>query len=229
MAQTSVKMQLTHLNNCKLAHLSAQAYSYLNGLIAFSPMFAPFIGSYLDVHYGWRSTFQALLIIALAAIATTFFGLKETLRKEHRTKLRANIFSIYRKIAINPIFVLYTLVTCAGLSYLYLFCSISSYIIIRLLHIPEIDYGFYFCFMGISFFVGSFLSEYIVTKIGIFRTVVAGLIITLIGGIIMTSWYGFFGLTINGFIWPMLLIGIGGTFCLGAGNGGAMEPFSDHV
>ncbi|OGT40093.1 MAG: Bcr/CflA family drug resistance efflux transporter [Gammaproteobacteria bacterium RIFCSPHIGHO2_12_FULL_36_30] len=208
---------------------SAKAYSYLNGLIAFSPMFAPFIGSYLDVHYGWPATFQALLVIAFASIATTFFGLTETLPKSHRTKLHTDIFKIYYRIAKNPIFILYTAATCFGLSYLYIFCSISSYIIIRLLHIPEMDYGFYFCYMGISFFVGSFLSGAIVEKLGVFRTVLVGFIITLIGGIIMTAWYYITGLTIDNFIWPMLLIGIGGTFCLGAGSGGAMEPFPNHA
>lgn len=208
---------------------SAKAYSYLNGLIAFSPMFAPFIGSYLDVHYGWPATFQALLVIAFISIAIIFFGLKETLPKSHRTKLHADLFKIYFSIAKNPIFILYTVATCIGLSYLYIFCSISSYIIIRLLHIPEMDYGFYFCYMGISFFVGSFLSGAIVGKLGVYRTVLVGFIITLIGGIIMTTWYYITGLTIGNFIWPMLLIGMGGTFCLGAGSGGAMEPFPNHA
>ena len=46
---------------------SAKVYSFLNGIIAFSPMFAPFIGGYLDVYYGWPSTFLALLVIAVIA------------------------------------------------------------------------------------------------------------------------------------------------------------------
>ena len=208
---------------------SAQAYSFLNGLIAFSPMFAPFIGSYLDIHYGWPSTFRALLVIAITALITCFFALRETLVKEHRVILNKTIFNQYRKIAMNPIFSIYTFATCIGLFYLYLFCSISSYIIIRILHIPEMDYGFYFCFMGISFFVGSMLSGAIVGKLGVYRTVLFGFIITLMGGVIMLLWYLIDGLSIQNFVWPMLLIGVGGTFCLGAGNGGAMEPFSEHA
>src|SRR3990167_8191307 len=41
----------------------------------------------------------------------------------------------------------------------------------------------------------------------------------------ITLWYWIGGLSINNFIWPMLLIGMGGTFGMGAGTGGAMEPF----
>jgi DHA1 family bicyclomycin/chloramphenicol resistance-like MFS transporter len=73
------------------------------------------------------------------------------------------------------------------------------------------------------------LSGAIVAKLGIYRTLLVGFLITLVGGIIMATWYFISGLTINNFIWPMLLIGIGGTFCMGAGSGGAMEPFSDNA
>ncbi len=208
---------------------SAQVYSYLNGLISFSPMFAPFIGSYLDVYFGWPSTFLALLIIAGASLIVIALYLPETLHKNNRVLFNISIIKKYKEISKNPIFMLYNATGAIGLSYLYLFCSISPYVIIRLLHIPEIYYGLYFCFMGISFFIGSFLSGYIVHRLGIFNTVILGIFITLMGGITMTLWYFITGLTIHNFIWPMLLIGIGGTFCMGAGNGGAMEPFAENA
>jgi hypothetical protein len=59
--------------------------------------------------------------------------------------------------------------------------------------------------------------------------VIIGFYISLAGGILMTCWYFITGLTINNFIWPMLLIGIGGTFGMGAGSGGAMEPFEHQA
>ncbi len=205
---------------------SAKTYSLLNGIISFSPMFAPFIGSYIDVYFGWQSTFLALLIIALIGFLTLGFGLPETLNPAYRRKFNWQIFMTYKSIFCNQIFSIYTLFSAFGFSYFYLFCSISPYLIIRQLHIPELDYGYYFCFMGISFFLGSFLSAYAVGKLGIYQTVVLGFIISLLGGALMTGWYFITGLTINNFIWPMILIGIGGTFTLGASNGGAMEPFT---
>jgi len=204
---------------------SAQVYSFLNGVISFSPMFAPFAGSYLDVYFGWQATFIALLVIAVCAFVTISI-IKETLPNKRRQLLDMRIFNQYGSMLRNKTFFIYTVGTAIGLSYLYLFCSISPYIIIRLLHIPELHYGYYFCFMGISFFIGSFLSGIIVRRIGIYNTVLVGFIITLIGGITMATWYFMTGLTISNFIWPMLLIGVGGTFCMGAGTGGAMEPFA---
>jgi len=208
---------------------SAKAYSYLNGIISFSPMFAPFIGSYLDVRYGWPTTFLALLLIAAVALITVCFVMPETLPLHRRVTMDRGIFKVYKNIATNGIFSIYTLSAAIGLSYLYIFCSISPYIIIRQLHIPELDYGYYFFFMGISFFIGSFLSGYIVGRIGVYKAVLIGFCITLVGGLWMTVWYLVTGLSINNFIWPMLLIGIGATFCMGAGTGGSMEPFTEQV
>src|SRR3990167_8851107 len=190
-------------------------------------MFAPFIGSYLDVHLGWRSSFFALVVIGVAALYVTLFRLPETVTRTHRSTIDFSLITQYVKIGRDKIFMVYSFVAAFGLSYLFLFCSISPYIIIRQLHIPIIDYGFYFCFMGISFFIGSFLSGAIVGRIGVYRTVLLGLMITLTGGVIMSVWYWLSGLSIANFIWPMLLIGIGGTFCMGSGNAGAMENFAE--
>lgn len=204
-----------------------RVYSYLNSAIAFSPMFAPFVGSYLDIHFGWPSTFLSLLAIAALASVTMVYALPETLPVAHRQRIAWGVFREYGSIFKNPMFFFYTLATAMGLSYLYLFCSISPYIIIRLLHIPESQYGFYFAFMGISFFVGGLLAAHIIGRLWTFYTTVVGFIVTLVGALVMLIWYEVAGLSIDNFIWPMLLIGIGGTFCLGAGTGGAMEPFAE--
>jgi DHA1 family bicyclomycin/chloramphenicol resistance-like MFS transporter len=220
----------TIVRDCFDGTKSAKVYSYLNGIIAFSPMFAPFIGSFLDIYFGWRATFLFLLIISVLAYFSLYFFLPETLPHEKRTRLTLPfIIKQYGKIIRNPIFYLYTLGTCFGLSYLYLFCALSPYLIIRDLHIPESQYGFYFFFMGVSFFIGSLLCSQIVERIGMYKTCLLGFVLTLLGGLIMAFIYIEYGLTLNGFIYPMLLVGIGGTFCMGAGSGGSMVPFDENT
>jgi len=216
----------TIVRDCFEGEESAKVYSYLNGIISFSPMFAPFIGSYLDIYFGWEMIFLSLLLIALLATISLTFFLPETQSPAKRVPLSLKTtMRQYREIFINPVFAIYNLGTCFGLSYLYLFCALSPYLIIRDLHIPEAEYGFYFFYMGISFFIGSVLCSQIVGRVGIYWTCIIGFIITLSGGIWMASWYLTYGLTLKGFIYPMLLVGIGGTFCMGAGQGGSMWPF----
>ncbi|WP_133126802.1 multidrug effflux MFS transporter [Legionella nagasakiensis] len=221
---------LAIVRDCFQGNKSATIYSYLNGIISFSPMFAPFIGSHLDIYFGWQMTFLSLLSIVFFSLVSLHFFLPETLPKENRIDFSlGKTLKEYKEIFLNPVFAIYNLATCFGLSYLYLFCALSPYLIIRDLHIPESQYGFYFFYMGLSFFIGSVLCSQIVERLGVYRTCLLGFFITLIGGFWMVGWYISSDLTLHGFIYPMLLIGIGGTFCMGAGNGGLMWPFAKHT
>ncbi len=53
-----------------------------------------------------------------------------------------------------------------------------------------------------------------------------GTAIMLIAGTAMLFWYQLSGLSKAEFIIPSMLAGIGGSFMIGAGAGGAMEPFA---
>ena len=43
----------------------------------------------------------------------------------------------------------------------------------------------------------------------------------------MFFWYKTFGLTMGGFMGPMMIMGVGGAFMMGAGAGGAISPFPE--
>ena len=206
-----------------------QLYSLLNGIISFSPMLAPFIGSYLDLKWGWASTFAVLWIIAALSLLCYYSLLGETLPAKKRTPINLTIFKDYAYILKNAVFNTYTLSSAIGMSYLFIFCATSPVLLIQLLGVPVAHYGYYFCFMGISFFVGSLISAGVITRLGIYKTTALGYGLTLIGGIVMLVWYHITGLTVNCFIIPMLLIGMGGTFCLSAGSAGAVTPFDNHI
>jgi Bcr/CflA subfamily drug resistance transporter len=218
------------VRDCFKGDKSAAVYSYLNGVVAFSPMFAPFIGSYLDIYFGWRMTFLCLLLVSILAFISLYFFIPETLPRGARVKFsfRGSLHQ-YKEIILNPIFSIYCLATCFGLAYFYLFCALSPYLIIRNLQVPETQYGFYFCFMGISIAAGSVICSQIVEKSGIYRTCLIGFCLTLVGGLCMAAWFVAFGLQLYGFILPMLLVGLGGTFCMGAGTGGMMTPFAKNT
>ncbi|MBA3535793.1 MAG: multidrug effflux MFS transporter [Tatlockia sp.] len=206
---------------------SAKAYSFLNGMISFSPIFATFIGSYLDLYLGWSSTFWALLLVAIPALFTLGFWLEESLPKAKRAPLSTKVFGQYLQLIRNQDFAIYTLASSFGHCYFYLFCALSPYLIIRTLEIPQTHYGIYFCFMGISVLIGSFIGGSIVERLGIFKTCLLGYCLSFVGGMWMWLWYLAQGLSIHNFIYPMLLIGTGGSFCMGAGAGGAMAPFEE--
>lgn len=207
----------------------AVAYCYLNGIISFAPLFAPFIGSFLDIYYGWESTFLCLLIIPAMTLLIYWPMLGETLSKEKMSAWDKKIFLEYFKVLKTPSFMPYALSSAVGMSYAFIFCTTSPVLLIKILNVPVMQYGYYFCFMGISFLMGSLLSANLVKHLGIYQSVVSGFVMSLIGGLWMLAWHFYTGLTINNFIWPMLIIGTGGIFTMGSATAGAMLPFSNNT
>ncbi|HVV68131.1 MAG TPA: multidrug effflux MFS transporter [Gammaproteobacteria bacterium] len=204
----------------------AKVYSFLNCGLAMSPLFAPIIGSYLATWFDWRAEFVFLIAIGILVLMLALFRIKETLALEKRVKLDLGIFRRYFNILTHPIFISYACCTSAGLTIFFTFFSSSPYIIINLLHAPVKNFGYYFFTVGFTFFIGSMISGKVADKIGPFKTVLIGSIFMLVAGVSMEVWYLSMGISKAQFLLPCMLAGLGGSFMMGAGVGGAMQPFA---
>lgn len=206
---------------------SAKVYSFLNCGLGLSPLFAPIIGSYLLEWFGWRAGFIFLFIMGLIILTVSFFKIKETLVPENSKSMDWKIFTRYWNILIHPVFMTYIFCASSGMMIFFVFFSSSPYIVMNLLHAPAKDFGYYFFVVGASFFIGSLLSGKIAERIGVFQTVLIGTVLMLLGGILMIVWYKISGVSTAEFLLPCIIAGIGGSFMLGAGMAGAMEPFAE--
>lgn len=206
---------------------AAKVYSFLNCGIGMSPLFAPIIGSYLFEWFNWRAGFIFLTIMGLIILVIMFFKIKETLPLEKRVKIDSGIFLRYWNILKNPTFLCYSICSTAGLMMFFVFFSSSPYIVINLLHTPVRYFGYYFFTVGFMFFIGSLICGKISGKIGAFITVIIGNCLLLLAGLTMLIWYYISGVGAAEYLIPCMLAGIGGSFMMGAGLGGAMEPFGE--
>ncbi len=205
----------------------ARVYSFLNSTISLSPLIAPLIGGYLAYWFNWRATFIFLAAIAVIIFLSTQLNVNETLAPKNKRNLEKDFFADYWHILKSSHFLVYTFCACACFACFLTFFSSSSYVIISLLHISEQHFGYYFGAIGIVFFLGSLLSGYTVKHLGIYKTVLLGSFLIMLGGLVMLFWYLHFGLSIDAFMWPMMIMGVGGAFVLGAGAGGAISPFPE--
>lgn len=206
---------------------SARMYSYLNGAIAMSPLFAPFIGGYVDVLFGWRACFITLALFGILALAIVIFQLKETHHTEKRLHVGFDVFKRYRLILSNINFLRYTYCSVTGVICLFCFFSVSPYILITDLGISRQHFGWYFGVMGLLFFLGSLIAGKAVTTLGVKWNLLIGSSLAFAGGTLMLLWNSFATLSTLTFIAPMVPISLGAAFLIGAGAAGAMEPFAD--
>lgn len=204
---------------------AGRAYSYLNGCIATSPLFAPVIGGYLDVWLGWQSNFILLALFGLLVLLLSWQVLGETLPPAERKPFGLNIFRRYANILNHRHFIVYTLAVSSGVSCFFTFFSLSPYLLIDLLQVKEQHFAYYFGILGVVFFLGSLLSAQLSVKLGVYRTVLLGTVLLLLGGAFLALWYAVFGLSRMGFVVPMLPLGVGASLMIGAGAAGALEPF----
>lgn len=205
----------------------ARIYSFLNSTVALSPLLAPLIGGYLAYWINWRAGFAFLTLIAGLIFISAKININETLAEKNRRNLKKELWIDYVQVLKNKTFLIYTFCAAAGFAGFLTFFSSSSYIIIDLLKIPEQHFGFYFASIGVVFFIGSLISGYSAKQIGTYRSVIFGSILMMLSGIVMFYWYLNFGLSISAFMIPMMLMGIGGAFTMGAGAGGAISPFPE--
>lgn len=206
---------------------AARTYSFLNCGLALSPLFAPIIGSYLVTWFNWRSTFVFLTLLGVLVGLLALIKIKETLPPSRRMEFNAEIFQRYLSIARHPSFIAYTATTSAGLAMFFTFFSSSPYIIINLLHTPVQYFGYYFFIIGISFFMGSLLSGKLADKFGPLRVSILGAVLLCLAGALMFLWFKTTGLTAASYLYPCMLAGVAGSFMMGAGAGGAMQPFAN--
>jgi Bcr/CflA subfamily drug resistance transporter len=202
-----------------------KVYGYLNGSISLAPLIAPFLGSYIDMYFGWRAVFWFLCIFSLYTLLLNKIKLKETLPISKRVQLSNSLLKRYKNIFLNSSFMFYTYCVSSGVACFFTFFSVSPYIIMISLKRSEEFFGICFGSVGLIFFISGLCSGFLSKKLGIQKTTLLGCFMLFCGGLSMLLWYIVAGLSIIGFIVPMYIGTIGISMISGTGTAGALMPF----
>lgn len=206
-----------------------KAYGYLGALCALSPIIAPLLGGYLVFHFGWQSVGWMFFTSVGLAMLTIYALIPETLPKTKRIKLNFQLFKNYKNILFDKSFLFYSLISAIGLSFAFIFSSVSAYILMSVLKVSDQHYSMYYACYGVILFLGSILAAQIINKIGINRVILYGLLIGITGAIGMLIWNYFFTFSSYSFYLPMMIIIVGSAFCQTAGVTGAMQKFAANA
>lgn len=162
----------------KVAQLCGAVNIYITGVMAI----APILGSYLNIHFGWKSNFILIAILATFSFVGSLFFITETISGKDRIKF--SIFSIIKKYGS----VLASFPYMAGSLVCYLmfagamvFIANLSLIFIEYLGVPKSSYAFYQASPSAAFALFSLLSIWIIGRFGINKTKHTGIFIALIG------------------------------------------------
>ncbi|MCK7556440.1 MFS transporter [Chitinophaga sedimenti] len=143
----------------KLKHYT----SLFSVIWAAAPIIAPFIGGYLQLHFGWQSNFYFLGFFGLFLFVLELLFSGETLKEAHPFHLPA-ITNTYLSMIKAWDFVAALLILALAYSMLLVYNMASPFIIEQVLHYPASVTGNCALLSGVSMMVGGLLSKYYISK-----------------------------------------------------------------
>ena len=163
------------VNDCYKGAVAQRTLSYIIMVFSVSPAVAPVLGGYLAAGFGWRVIFVLMMLVALASIALSAWGLPETLPAHKRQAFVPTVF--IRNIA--HILFDRTFVSLA-LSFGLLFAGFGFMIggahdfVTEVLGLSETDFGYLFVPLVAGMLSGSYLAARLAPRAAPSRLIAAG-------------------------------------------------------
>lgn len=126
--------------------------------IAFAPTFAPVLGGYIHVYFGWRMNFYLLTGLALFVTALVVVFLKESTAKDRAALTPREIFADYRGLLANRTFLTYIAIGGCGLGSIFVFITAGPFVLIKNHGVPTEHFGYYNGALALAYIAGSVLA-----------------------------------------------------------------------
>lgn len=165
-------MMLEKYEPKKFAQICGGLNLFITGMMAA----APILGSFLNIYFGWQSTFLLIAVAATLSLIGSCYLVPETLTSANRITFSfPRIIMNYGIVLTNFSYMAAALVCYLMFSGLVVFTANLSLIFIDYMGIAKSSYGFYQAAAPAAFALFSFLSIWIIGRYGIEKTKRAGL------------------------------------------------------
>jgi DHA1 family bicyclomycin/chloramphenicol resistance-like MFS transporter len=165
----------------------APVLSGIMSAMMLAPMIAPIIGSYLLVHINWQSIFYFLAFYGLLIFFLTFF-IKESYPKALRKPLPLKkLFNAYKEQLQCTPFFLASVAASTNFSVMFSFIASSSFIYIKIYHLPTHLFGYFFAGNVLALVLGNLLLISLERIMGNFVLIMIAISISTIGAISMLT------------------------------------------
>ena len=193
---------------------AAQIMAYVGMAIVVAPAFAPVLGGYLQVAFGWQSIFVFLSALGALMLFVTWTGLEETNSTPAsaiRSRLR-DMFAAYPAMLRSRRFIAFTLQNGFGAGAIFTYMAGAPFVLIEMLGVRPDLYGWFVLFPSLFNFLGSFVASRFTVRLGGDRMVVLGSIVICAGGLSML------GLALAGITGVVAIVGPAALILFGLAN-----------
>ncbi|MES2854550.1 MAG: multidrug effflux MFS transporter [Bdellovibrionota bacterium] len=217
----------------------ARVFSMLMLVLSVSPLFAPTIGAWIALYFGWRAIFAVLAVMAAVNFFIVAFGLPKVYKPDTTLSLKLMpVLRGFREVFRNRMFRTYTIAGALSFSGLFVYLAASPSIYIDGFGLSKQGYGFVFALLAVGMIGGGQINNLLMKKFEstlIFRRAVLVQIITSVAflaallafdlGIIATTTFLFVLLSCSGIAYPNAASIALGPFSKNAGSASALLGF----
>ncbi len=164
------------------------------------PVIGPFIGGYLQYHFGWQANFYAYAFFALAIFIMFLVYIHESLPQTKRVPIIHAIGS-YKTIVSNPLFIICATVNGAVWVEQLLYPLVGPFLVQTQLGYSPITYGNSALLAGLSYVLGTLSNRLLLKSMTAKQSVALGLALSLLALVIQLV----FALTIGLNLWTLVL------------------------
>jgi DHA1 family bicyclomycin/chloramphenicol resistance-like MFS transporter len=158
---------------------AASMLGYITMGFSLAPMVAPLIGGILTDHLGWRLIFLFLTVVGFILLFITWAALPETRRPIPEGEKRTGFLASFAILATIPAFWAYALTTGFMTAVFFAFLGGTPYVAMTLFGMSGTEYGIWFVFIPIGFFIGNFFTARLTMRVGSGRLMRIGNLISL--------------------------------------------------
>ncbi|RYV00642.1 Bcr/CflA family drug resistance efflux transporter [Shewanella sp. OPT22] len=165
---------------------SSHIFNYLVSIRCLSPAFAPTLGHFLSVHFGWHSTFAFLAILCGLTLFFAYFFLQETRPSNSIKHSQLLPLKQYFNIVKSPVFLFNAIVLTLSMAMIFSYVSSSPVWLMQHLGLSQEAFTFWFSFnAAINIFTNLFLPKILLKRIKPKRLVSIGMVMMIIAGVVL--------------------------------------------
>lgn len=199
----------------------------LTGLGVLACLSAP-LGGFLSGHFSVQATLLALAVFGALSLLVVTLRFEESLPQKNLSALEpTSLVRNWWMILKNPVFLTYSALSSFSYSVLFVFLASSSFVFIKIFGFSSAMYGLVMFGMSANYILGTVLCRWLLTRIGITRTVALAAGFSLLGGTLL----GVLALAGVHSFWavmlPFYVVAIGHGIHQPCGQTGAIVPFGN--
>jgi len=209
---------------------AAVLLSYIGMAMALAPAVGPTIGGYLQVAFGWRAAFAALMGVALMLLLAVVLALPETNRRRNpRATHTRELLAAYRELLADPVYRGYVATLALTFAGLFSFISGAAFVLIEAVGLSPDAFGLSFATIVVGYILGNFISSRLTQRFGHDRMIAGGLVCVLAGGLPMAALALAGVQTATAVVAPMAVFMVGAGLILPNAMAGAVGPYPEKA